>query len=243
MFLFQQTFSSPAENLACDEALLDTCENSDSAGFLRFWEAESYFVVLGFSKRLAREVYEENCADLQIPIFRRVSGGGTVLQGPGCLSYTLILPISKSAELETITGANRFVMERNHAAIAPLTRTPVALQGHTDLTMEGRKFSGNAQRRKRRSLLFHGSFLLNFDLKLISKTLRIPVEQPEYRNERAHGDFLVNLALPAEKVAQSLRERWGAQPTASSEVLGEILKQTRNLAEGKYADPQWNRRF
>src|SRR3954470_14696520 len=130
MFLFEHKFDFAAENLACDEALLEIGEHSDSPGFLRFWESPSYFVVLGFSRRLAREVYKENCADLQIPIARRISGGGTVLQGPGCLNYSLVLPITIAAELETITGANRLIMERIRDTIALLSKTPIAIQGH-----------------------------------------------------------------------------------------------------------------
>jgi lipoate-protein ligase A len=210
---------------------------------VRFWESPSYFVVLGFSKVLAREVYEEECAALKLPIFRRVSGGGTVLQGPGCLNYTLVLPVSFAPQLETITGANRLIMERNRSAVAALAQKPVTLQGHTDLTLDGRKFSGNAQRRKKSSVLFHGSFLLSFDLGLISRALRIPADQPEYRKERPHSDFLLNLNVPPEALKQALAALWRAQESPAASLLDEALAQTRLLAQSKYADPGWNRRF
>src|SRR5690348_6629906 len=104
--LWEATFKSPAENLACDEALLDECESSDASGFVRFWESPSYFVVLGYGKQLEQEVFGEVCAEENIPILRRCSGGGTVVQGPGCVNYTLVLPIGSSRDLETISGAN-----------------------------------------------------------------------------------------------------------------------------------------
>ena len=84
--LFEATLTSPAENLACDEALLEECESAEHPGFLRFWESPVHFVVLGYGKALEKEVFREECARLEIPILRRCSGGGTVLQGPGCLN-------------------------------------------------------------------------------------------------------------------------------------------------------------
>ena len=62
-------------------------------------------------------------------------------------------------------------MERNLAAIElAIGSRPSAIQvqGHTDLTVDGLKFSGNSQRRRRKFLLFHGTFLLKFDLTLVT---------------------------------------------------------------------------
>ena len=58
---------------------------------LRFWEPNKPFVVVGYANQAAREVDLEACRKLGIPVFRRCTGGGTVLQGPGCLNYSLDL--------------------------------------------------------------------------------------------------------------------------------------------------------
>src|SRR5579862_4992711 len=156
MNLFNFTLKSPEENLACDEALLDFYDEQGSDGVLRFWEPLQYFVVVGYGNQVASEVNVSACEGMGVPILRRCSGGGTVLQGPGCLNYSLILKIEEGGSLGTISSANRFIMERNCAAIESTFKTPRAklkVAGHTDLVIEpdqgqGRKFSGNAQRRK-----------------------------------------------------------------------------------------------
>src|ERR1700685_1591535 len=91
------SFPSPAENLACDEALLDWREENGGEEILRFWEAPETFVVVGYANKIAAEVNVAACEAREIPIFRRCSGGGTVLQGPGCLNYTLILRITENS--------------------------------------------------------------------------------------------------------------------------------------------------
>jgi lipoate-protein ligase A len=234
--------STPAELLALEEALLEHSESTEHPGFLSFWEASAYFVVLGYSKSPEEEVFETECRALDIPILRRCSGGGTVLQGPGCLNYTLVLPIDHASELETITGANRLIMEKTRTAIAQLTTGAVCVQGHTDLTLNGLKFSGNAQRRKRRSLLFHGSFLLHFDLQLISKILRLPRQQPEYRQNRSHNAFLTNAQLDATSVQSALSTAWEIKKNTDAETLAKIMATAKNLATSKYSQEEWIRR-
>jgi lipoate-protein ligase A len=116
---FDFTFATPAENLACDEALLDLCER-DGLEVLRFWESREPFVVVGYGNRVESEVNVEECKRRGVPILRRCSGGGTVVQGPGCLNYNLALRIPDEGPLTSVTGTNEFVMERNRAALEKL---------------------------------------------------------------------------------------------------------------------------
>src|SRR5438067_1520295 len=94
------TLSTPAENLACDEVLLQLAEQNGAGDeVLRVWEPMQYFVVVGYANRVATEVDIRFCQTNSIPVLRRCSGGGTVLQGPGCVNYSLVLRISESGPL------------------------------------------------------------------------------------------------------------------------------------------------
>jgi len=238
---------TPAENLACDEALLDGCEDGDRDEVLRCWEPREAFVVIGYANRMAVEVNVAACAVRGIPIYRRCSGGGTVLQGPGCLNYALILKIDETGPLRSITAANRFIMERNRAALSNLPGPSssghpafrIQVRGHTDLALDGRKFSGNAQRRKRRFLLFHGTFLLQFDLALVEAVLPLPTRQPAYRQNRSHQEFLTNLSVPADAVKRALQETWRAFDPPGTLPHETIV----SLAGDKYGTTGWNQKF
>src|SRR5438552_1825728 len=233
------TLPTPSENLACDEALLDFCEAGLVGELLRFWEPAQYFVVVGYGNRVATEVNLPYCQRNSIPILRRCTGGGTVLQGPGCLNYSLILRADSSGPLHSIAAANAFILKRHQAALAALLQAQVEMQGHTDLAIGGFKFSGNAQRRRKRFLLFHGSFLLHLDLSLIETTLPLPARQPDYRRNRSHSDFLINLNLPGATVKAALLKTWDA-----TEPLAETPSaQIANLAREKYNREEWNFKF
>jgi lipoate-protein ligase A len=233
------TLGSPEENLACDEALLELCEEGLADETLRVWESPQYFVVVGYANKVASEVNVPFCRQNGLPILRRCSGGGTVLQGRGCLNYALIMRIEESGPLRSIASTNQFVLERHRAVLERLLQTPVRIRGHTDLALGGLKFSGNSQRRKRRALLFHGGFLIGLGLGLIEGALLMPSKQPDYRAHRSHSDFLVNLSVPAREVALALRRGWQA-----GAPLGEIpLERIRKLAREKYATAEWTWRL
>jgi lipoate---protein ligase len=230
------TFPDPAENLACDEALLDACE-AGGEEVLRFWEPNNYFVVVGYANQINLEVNVQACREQNVPILRRCSGGGTVLQGPGCLNYTLILKIDEAGPLESISSTNRHVMDRNKAALASILGPEVQIRGYTDLVLGNLKFSGNAQRRKRNALIFHGTFLLNFDLPLVERLLAMPSKQPDYRQNRPHKSFLTNLNLRPEPIKAALKQIWNA-----SEMSSISLNLTPLMAE-KYGCEQWHKKF
>jgi lipoate-protein ligase A len=231
------TLPSPAANLACDEALLDACDQGTGGEVLRFWEPSEYFVVVGFSNKFALEADEAVCKKESVGIYRRCSGGGTVLQGPGCLNYTLVLKIDGNDAIGNITAANCHIMGRHRDALSALLSKPVRIEGHTDLALDGLKFSGNAQRRKRHALVFHGTFLLNFNLALIAKFLPMPSRQPDYRKARPHELFLTNLPVSAAAVKEALRRAWSAETNL------EKWPDCQELVASKYSQDDWNRRI
>jgi lipoate-protein ligase A len=233
------TLPSPAENLACDEALLDWREEHGGDDILRFWESPESFVVVGYANKIQAEVNVANCEAKKVPIFRRCSGGGTVLQGRGCLNYALILRMEENPRLASISGANKYIMERNREAIRFATGHAPSIRGHTDLAFGHRKFSGNSQRRHKSFLLFHGTFLLNFDLSLVGEFLTFPSRQPDYRDGRSHNDFLMNLNLSAAAIKGALEKEWNAELPFENAPLEEISR----LAREKYATPEWNLKF
>lgn len=239
MKLCDLTLPTPEENLACDEALLEQCEAGPGGELLRLWEPAQYFVVMGYANRVATEVRLSFCQRRRIPVLRRCTGGGTVLQGPGCLNYSLFLRLDHGDLQRGISATNDFILARHQEALSALLRTPVERQGQTDLAIGGLKFSGNAQRRKKNFLLFHGTFLLDFDIGLVEQALPMPSRQPEYRLSRSHADFLVNLQQPSSLLKAALSQAW----QAFEPVTDIPLESIRQLVAAKYSRDEWNLKF
>jgi len=239
--LLEVTLPTPAENLALDEGLLNDAE--EYAGrqepfreVLRLWESPLPFIAMGSTGRLTEEVYAESCRREGIPILRRSSGGGTVLAGPGCLCFSLVLSRDRRPELRDIHGSYRTILSRIATGLGV---DGLAHRGISDLAIHGRKVSGNAQRRKRRVLLHHGTILYDFDLKRMEKLLKVPPRQPDYRASRTHTDFTVNLALSAEEIKLRLARCWNAANADAPQRLPDLTA----LLREKYANPKWTERF
>jgi lipoate-protein ligase A len=231
------TLPTPEENLALDEALLAAAGETGGGATLRIWESAAPFAVLGYFCRLADDVDEAACRADQVPVLRRVSGGGTVLQGPGCLNFAVVLDLRAEPALRDIGQSHRIILSRVVEALAPRF-TGIEFHPPNDLAIAGRKFSGNAQRRRRDWLLHHGTLLFNFPLASVARCLREPQRQPDYRASRPHGDFLMNLATDRAWLAARLRETWQADKDATDWPRA----LTAELAATRYSNPEWIRR-
>ena len=231
------SFADPASNLACDEALIDFCEGRGGCEeILRLWEPVKHFVVVGYSNKVFLEVNVSACSARAIPILRRFSGGGAVLQGAGCLNYTLIVKNEREGYVGDIAKAYKRVLERHRKIFTALTSRPVQTEGISDLAIAGQKFSGNAQHRKRFCTLFHGTFLLNFDLTLVESCLRMPSKQPSYRRGRSHKLFLRNLLIDSTRVREALRTEWAA----NDELADFPYERIDDFLLKRYSRSDWN---
>ena len=241
MQLHNHTATTPEQNLALDEALL---LHSDS-DHLRFWEPVNHFVVLGRSSSYDDEVAVETCNELGVTILRRVSGGATIVTGPGCLMYAVVLDLRERPELMDLTKAHRYVLRKMVEALQPVEPT-ATIAGTSDLAFDRdalgpkdrlRKFSGNSVRRVRNRLLYHGTLLYNFDLPLISKLLRTAPRQPEYRTSRDHDAFVTNLQATRSQLIEAIAATWHATP---ADITPSIHRQAGTLVAKKYSIPTWN---
>jgi lipoate-protein ligase A len=234
MQVLNLTLSSLPENLALDEALLSQAEAGQGQELLRFWEWPKPAVVLGAGGQVAQEIETAACWKAKIPIWRRASGGGTVLLGRGCLCFSLVLAYDRSPELRDVRRSYRFILGRLGEALDDVL-PEIGRAGISDLAAGGLKFSGNAQERKRHFLLHHGTLLYDFDLSLMSRYLRLPSRQPEYRQGRGHGEFLRNLPC----AAAELRDRLGLAWQADAKLEAWPKELVSQLVANKYARAEW----
>ncbi|MBP88870.1 MAG: lipoate-protein ligase A related protein [Planctomycetaceae bacterium] len=236
MKLLDLTLDSPEENLALDDALLEEAEaGRQQADVLRLWEASRPAVIIGRSSRYEQEVDYDFCEQHSIPILRRCSGGASVVIGPGCLMYSVVLAYKQWPQLRMVDATHQFVLGKVATAVRQLVPNS-RLQGTSDLTIDGRKFSGNSLRCKRDHLLYHGTLLCDFDLSLITAALRTPPRQPEYRDGRTHAAFLTNLKVQAPRLRAELQNVWRAKQQLDAWPQEAV----RTLVAERYELESWN---
>jgi lipoate-protein ligase A len=236
MDLITDTFTDPIDHLALDEALLLSAEEGDSSSAIRVWEFSRPVVVAGRSTKIDAEIDRGFCETNEIPIFRRCSGGASIVAGPGCLMYSVILSLDTHPDLRRIDAAHQHVMSRVLQA-ARLQVPEVVLQGICDLTWKNRKCSGNSLRIARQHLLYHGTILYDFELDFIARCLTFAPRQPEYRRERNHQDFVTNLNLDSNAFRSALCDVFQAESAIDA---NSYRARIRELRDQRYDCLSWH---
>lgn len=255
MRFFSLHDSLPVNQLAADESMLSLSESQRSSAF-RIWELSRPCVVLGRGSKFADEVYESACDLDDVAVLRRTSGGASIIAGPGCLMYSVVLCHADDARLHSIDSTHQFVLDKVARGLNDRVKVDfgenrpgqVVMAGTSDLgwqphSSEGqplRKFSGNSMRRGRTCTLYHGTILYDFDLDLIGRYLRTAPRQPEYRAARDHREFVANLPLDRESIVHALLDAW--KPDPAEPPPADFLAKVDELVQTKYSQDSWNLR-
>lgn len=240
MHFLDLTLASGAENLALDEALLETAEaSSQPVEVLRLWESPEMMLVLGRASRWSGEARVDECRRLGVTVQRRCSGGTAVVIGPGCLLYSVVLDQRRRPHLQGVESIHQFVAQTLLESLRSLL--PIAChEGSSDLTWQGRKFSGNALRVKRNHILYHGTLLYDFPLETLARCLpEDPPRQPDYRAGRSHAAFVGNVPVSPVELRAALRAGWDAV----AELTDWPRELTAKLAAERYSQAEWIERL
>lgn len=151
--VYIENFSSdPYFNLAMEEYVLKHLNSLEKIFFL--WQDDPTIVV-GRNQNTIEEINQEFIKAKGINVVRRMTGGGAVYHDLGNLNFTFIV----SDEDNTGFDFEKFT----RPVIKSLARIGIKAEnnGRNDITIEGKKFSGNAQCRYKNRVLHHGTLLFN----------------------------------------------------------------------------------
>ncbi|HEY9188285.1 MAG TPA: hypothetical protein VIR55_10335 [Ignavibacteria bacterium] len=164
----------------------------ESGFYFNIYEPQDYNIILGRSRTLSEDVFEEKCMEDNVKVWKRISGGGTVLLAPGMFVWDMIIPTKSQ-----ILNQNKWFKLFSQWVISILELygiKKIEVKGVSDLTIDNRKISGTSLFIGKNKVLYHGTLLLDIDTKLFDKYLKYPDVTPEYRKGRAHSEFVTTLS-------------------------------------------------
>ena len=176
-------------NLAVDERLAQESAQTGKRILRFWWGSETPTAVLGCGDKPEAALDIDECARRGVGWVKRVTGGGTVLQTPDVFNYSYTAPESGCFDMK------RVFEQGAELVIGALEQFGVSAQqrGISDVAVGDLKISGNAQARKWKAILLHGTLMLGIDRELMEAVLRHPHKEPDYRGGRNHSDFIVTL--------------------------------------------------
>jgi len=161
MIIIFSSSNSPAHNLATEEYLFSN-RNDD----ILFLYVNEPCVVVGRNQDVLSEVNVEYCTTHKIPVFKRMSGGGTVYHDLGNLNYCFI-----SNRVPGELPLNDVFLQPIVAVLLDL-QVDVLIGKRNDLWLPGgHKISGTASHVGKTRILHHGTLLYDADLDNLEKSL------------------------------------------------------------------------
>ena len=167
-------------NMAVDEAIMKARIEDRVPNTLRFYRWNPSAVSIGHFQNLHNEIHVENCREHNVDIVRRITGGGTVYHdSDGEITYSIVAKTNElgCADLDLLSAYQKICSGLNEAVKilgAKADYHPPDPKRCPNLTISGKKISGNAQSSKKGILLQHGTFLLDIDHKKMFTFLKVP---------------------------------------------------------------------
>lgn len=183
--------TNPYFNVALDSWLVRQAPSDQD--FVMLWRNRPA-VIIGRYQNTHQEVNVEYAEDHDIAIVRRMSGGGAVYHDLGNLNFSLIVS-TKDHSFNDYESFTRPVI----AALA-YYGVKAELQGRNDVTLAGKKFSGNAQYRTASRLLHHGTILFDEDLDVVPQVLEVRQDKIATKGIKSVRSRITNIRpyLPAD---------------------------------------------
>ena len=167
--------NSAYTNMAMDRAELVSISRKKAPPTVRFFTWKPSAISIGYFQSLKEEVNLDACKDLGVDYVRRITGGGAVFHDKE-LTYSIVIPeshrqipknIIKSYERicgAIIKGLKQIKIESKYVPI-------------NDILSKGKKISGNAQTRKEKTVLQHGTIIMDVDVEKMFSLLIVPNEK------------------------------------------------------------------
>lgn len=163
MLYIENESNNPYYNLAMEEYLFNLGDKED---YLLLWINEPTIVV-GKHQNTIEEINADYVKEKNIHVVRRITGGGAVYHDLGNLNYSLIIKNDykgdydfKKFTLPIVKALGKIGIEAEQS-------------GRNDITIDGKKFSGNAQFISKGKLLHHGTLLFDSHMEELVNALKV----------------------------------------------------------------------
>lgn len=155
-----------------------------------FWVPDRVCLVLGQSNRAESSLYSELVLEDGIQVYKRPSGGESVILTP----KTLVLAVRLISD--KLENPQVYFQRINGLVIDSLTRMGIqglAYRGISDIAIGPRKILGSSIYRKKSMVFYHAVLNIEENIDLIARYLRHPGKEPDYRLGRSHREFVTSI--------------------------------------------------
>lgn len=227
--------TDPYRNLAIEEYLLHNVTGDECILYL--WQNEKT-VVIGRNQNPWKECKVNELSSDGGKLVRRLSGGGAVYHDLGNLNFTFL-----------VTKKNYDVQKQLQVIIKAINSLgiPALASGRNDITVEERKFSGNAFFNVRDKCYHHGTILVDVDMSSLSKYLNVSRKKLQSKGVDSVRSRVTNLIdyrpditidILSEELIKAFGETYGLVPKEMK--ASKLAKEDLELRRQRFSSWDWN---
>ncbi|MDP3451416.1 MAG: hypothetical protein Q8R90_00550 [Bacteroidales bacterium] len=164
--------------------------NSDSLFDFYIWQPDKIYIVLGRANSIEKSVFSEIAQRDGVRILKRDTGGESVVLSPSMLVFSSKITLLKPEKPGNIF---RLINEQLINSFLKIGIESLYSKGISDISVNNKKILGSSMYLKGKVLFYHAVLNINEDVSLISKYLKHPTREPDYREGRAHNEFVTSL--------------------------------------------------
>ena len=176
--------TDPAFNLAAEQYVFENLPKDRM--YFMLWQNDNAIIIGKYQNTLA-EINEKNVLENGMKVVRRLSGGGAVYHDLGNLNFTFIADAGELEELNMRVFCQPIVK-----ALAKIGIT-AEINGRNDITIDGRKFSGNAQYMRSGRIMHHGTIMFDSNLEMVQKALNVDPSKIESKGKKSVRSRVTNI--------------------------------------------------
>lgn len=228
----------PCWNLALEQYVFDSMDRRRS--YFMLWQNHNTIVV-GKNQNTVEEINSDFVRAHDITVVRRLSGGGAVYHDMGNLNFTFI------------TDADRMDGIDLHMFCVPIVETlrsfgvQAEISGRNDITVDGKKFSGNSQYLREGRVMHHGTIMFDSDLTTVTQALRVDREKIRSKGIKSVASRVTNLRpyMPEGTTLEQFRQRLleylnAAEPLHPLFLTAADEQRIDAIRNARYAAWEWN---
>jgi lipoate-protein ligase A len=240
MISIRNESKDPHFNLALEEYVFYNFDPSQE--YVLLWQNEPS-VIIGRNQNTVEEINSRFIKENNINVVRRMSGGGAVYHDLGNLNYTFIV----NSDMDVASNFKKFT-KPVMSALSELGVT-AEFSGRNDITIDGKKFSGNAQLYSKNRLLHHGTIMFNSNLAVVQEALNVKIDKLQSKGVKSVRSRVTNVypylneKITVEEFKDTLLRFFLDDDNykAKEYILTETdLAAVRDLMEKKYQTWEWN---
>jgi lipoate-protein ligase A len=237
VYLINLNTTDPSFNLALEEYLL---KSSTDDFFLIYINSSS--VITGKHQVAHREADTRFITENRIPLYRRISGGGTVYHDAGNLNFTYIMNGEEGRQIDFRKYASPVI-----SFLKMKYGIEASFEGKNDIKINGLKISGNAEHVYRKRILHHGTLLFNSGIDYLKGSLRKDTSSYISRAVPSNPSPVSNLSgsfingVTMEEFRHELLSFFaGSTKGRIFEPPQELMGEAEKLAAAKFRTWEWN---